>query len=269
MKLNILLSSYVDDLYDEIRRLRNVASTEASTQQSNIPSPHDAVAENPGNPVDVLDSNTLQATGIMLSGRSSQAEALEQNPVLEERPWFQALTPEMPLLISEASDVAFATRSRQVFAEKAQTHFQRVEYVQDGTIFSLWNIDPAWPSPSRSRLLLKVVLNTVGRRDHLLHASSTRQLLDQAIGDPSSCDVTSKCKFFAIFALGELYAARTCPSEDQFPGLGYYVYSTRMLRALNEQPSIDCVETLVMLVGRLSPQCWSSLMKRSPFIVLQ
>ena len=173
------------------------------------------------------------------------------NPLLAERPWFEALTPEMPLLVSEATDVAFATRARQELADKKQRHFQRVEHVQDKAIMSLWNSECPWPSPSRSRFLLKVAFNTVCQRYHILHMSSTRESLEQMIREPAACDTTSTCKLSALFALGELFSSRTCVSDAQFPGLDYYVSSTRMLQAISEHPNIHCVEVLTMLVRYL------------------
>ncbi|EFW19414.1 conserved hypothetical protein [Coccidioides posadasii str. Silveira] len=89
---------------------------------------------------------------------------------------------------------------------------------------------------------------TVCRRYYLVQRSSTLQLLEQAIHNPALCDIISICKFLALFALGEAYSTRTCLSEDQFPGIGYYVSATRMLRVLSEQPRIDCVEIMVALV---------------------
>ncbi|TPX20710.1 hypothetical protein DIZ76_016605 [Coccidioides immitis] len=88
---------------------------------------------------------------------------------------------------------------------------------------------------------------TACRRYYLVQRSSTLQLLEQAIHTPALCDIISICKLLALFALGEAYSTRTCLSEDQFPGIGYYVSATRMLRVLSEQPRIDCVEIMMAL----------------------
>ena len=175
-----------------------------------------------------------------------------RNPLQEDRPWFFPLTPELPILIGEATDAAFATRLRQELSGRSQSHFPRTQHVRDDSISSLWQAEPyPWPAPSRARFLLKVALGTVCRRYYLVRRSGALRLLEQAIRSPSMCDTLSACKLHALFALGEVYSTRTCSSGNSLPGIRYYTSATRILRVLSEQPRIECVEVLLMLVGGL------------------
>lgn len=185
------------------------------------------------------------------SGVETETGESVRNPLFEDRPWFFPLTPEMPILIGEATDTAFATRFRQALSGKSQTHIPRTQHVKDETLTSLWQSECAWPSPARARFLIKVSLNTVCRRYYLVRRSTILEGLEQALGDPAMCDKLFECKLFALFALGEVNSTRATSSVDQFPGISYYSNATRMLRMLSERPRIDCVEVMVMLVSHI------------------
>lgn len=252
-------------MLDEIHRLRQVAETPEATQQTRPPTPDGARCSPPTRGALTDPSSGVAIPGAKASflntvnsGSPTLAEETEdavRNPLLDERPWFFPLTPDMPVLVGEATDVAFATKFRQDMLGSPQNHYLRVQNVQDETICSLWNSDCPWPTPSRARFLLKVSLNTACRRYYLVRKSSTLQLLEQVIQDPTICDLVSTCKLFALFALGEAYSTRTCVAGEQFPGIGFYVSATKMLRVLSERPRIDCVEIILMLVRRIRPHC--------------
>lgn len=247
-------SSYIDELLAEIQRLR---------QGSRTPHTPGSVGQPPGvglddvSPVELppedpaadAESNTVEVTIPI----STEGDAV-RNPLQEDRPWFFPLTPELPILIGEATDAAFATRLRQELSGKSQRHFPRTQHVPDETLTSLWQPEPCpWPTPSRARFLLKVAFSTVCRRYYLVRKSATLGLLEQVVRDPSLCDTLTACKLHALFALGEAYSTRTCAPDGTLPGVGYYVSATRMLRVFSEQPRIECVEILLMLVSVTLP----------------
>ncbi|CAH0023712.1 unnamed protein product [Clonostachys rhizophaga] len=254
------LSSYIDELLDEIALLRQagrpfVISDTTPPTSSQIAKDHDDIdSNNNGNEETSLPDSASAvgrvppaASDAVLATPGTESGDCLQNPVLGNQPWFLNLTPEMPLLIGEATDVAFATRFRQELSGASQNHLPRVDYVQDDIISSLGESKLSWPTPSRARFLLKVCFNTVCRRHYLVRKSSTAQLLEEAIRNPAACDKLSVCKLFALFALGEIYSTRTCISGDTFPGILYYLSASRMLSVLSEQPRIDCVEIMMML----------------------
>lgn len=197
--------------------------------------------------------NTVQAAGSS-PGRPLEITEGVRNPLLDEHPWFFTVTPEMPILVGEASDAAFATRIRQELLGKTQCHYPRTQNVRDETLCSLWHSENAWPTPSRARFLLKVVFSTVCRRYYLTRKSTTLRLLEQAISAPAQCDTLSICKLHALFALGEAYSTRICQSGNEFPGIMYYASATRILGVFSEQPRIDCVEVMLSLVSHVLNQ---------------
>ncbi|KAI9172653.1 fungal-specific transcription factor domain-containing protein [Paramyrothecium foliicola] len=239
------MEGYIDNLLAEINRLRH-AVNEASASPSRPctdPETEPSLLATPATPP--VDTS-FDATGATPTSTVRPGDAV-QNPLMGDRPWFMTLTPEMPILIGEATDVAFATRFRQEMMGDLQDHFPRTQNINDTVLLCLWNANNLWPTPPRARFLTRVVFNTACRRYYLVRKSVTLQLLEQAMIDPTTCDLLSTCKLYAIFALGELYSTRTCRSEDEFPGIKYYVAASKMLRILSEQSAIDCVEIMVML----------------------
>ncbi|KAH7490962.1 hypothetical protein FOMA001_g3877 [Fusarium oxysporum f. sp. matthiolae] len=254
---------YIDELLDEIERLQQAVQTPKVTHPSNpltldtiggssrAPSKNSSSARTESSSAVSAPSpgpSRLQAADAAVANPATweSGEAV-RNPLLDEPPWFVALAPEIPVLIGEATDVAFATRLRQGLLGTSQNYFPRTQYIHDETLIFLWHSDCPWPSPSRARFLLKVAFSTVCQRFYLVRKSSTIQLLEQAIHNHATCDMLSICKLYALFALGEVYSTRTYPSEDKFPGIAYFVSATRMLRVLSEQPRLECVEIILML----------------------
>ncbi|KAM5343461.1 hypothetical protein ACJ41O_011998 [Fusarium nematophilum] len=252
--------SYIDELLEEIRALRsahrptgvNHNSQPLLEPQCSIGSDSGAAeGDSPAASVVNVNTSSLRDDAVPApdndQARPPETGEAVRNPLLEDRPWFFSLTPEMPMLVEEAADAPFATRFRQELSGKSQRHIPRTEHVADDTIMSLWNSECSWPTPSKARFLLKVALNTVCKRYYLVRRSTTLRLLEQAIHNPSVCDLLLSCKLFALFALGELYSTRTSPTENQPPGIMYYLSANQMLRLLSERPRIDCVEVLLML----------------------
>jgi hypothetical protein len=73
-------------------------------------------------------------------------------------------------------------------------------------------------------------------------------ILDRSIQNPAQCDAISTCKLFAMFALGEAYSARAAFPGAKFPGIDYFNIATHLLRVISEEPKIECVEVMAMLV---------------------
>jgi proline utilization trans-activator len=182
------------------------------------------------------------------SNRTTVVGEAARNPLLEDRPWFISLTPEMPVLVGEATDAAFATRFRQALSGKTQSHFPRTQYAPNPASASLSLVNFSRPAPARARVLIKVALNTICRRYHLVQKSAILAILDQSIQNPAQCDAIPTCKLFAMFALGEAYSARATFPGQKFPGIDYYNNATHILRVLSEEPRIECIEVMAMLV---------------------
>lgn len=177
--------------------------------------------------------------------------------MLEERAWFQPYDPSLPPIhICEAACTAFATRIRKVLTKsEATSHMPRTQYTGESTLMSMRNPDIQWPSLAQARLLIQVVFSQVTRVYHLVLRKSTLDQLEEAYRTPDFTDPVLTCKLFALFALGEVYSVRSTSNLDcKVPGVAYYVNAMMLIPILPERPSLAHVESLLLLVSRISLQ---------------
>ncbi|KAL8347989.1 hypothetical protein RB598_001359 [Gaeumannomyces tritici] len=167
---------------------------------------------------------------------------------LDDRPWFFDLNiPNTPILLGEASDAAFATRFRQAVA--GGRHIPRVNYATDEDLLALSDTDCEWPSPSRARFLVDVALRYASHHYHIVRRSRILEGLEQTLANPTrSSDSLLRCKLWALFALGEMYSARSADTaENCFPGIHYFARATRIMRIVSERPRIGAIEIRLLL----------------------
>lgn len=183
-----------------------------------------------------------------------EPETHVQNPMLGERAWFQPYDPSAPPVhIGEAACTAFATRLRQVLSKsKTTSHMPRTQYTSESTLMKLRNSSIQWPSLAQARLLIQIVFNQVSRVYHLVLRKSTIDELEEAYRKADFDDPVLTCKFFALFALGEVYSTRSNVSlECGVPGAAYYVHAMTLVPILPERPSLTHIESLLLLVKPL------------------
>ncbi|XHG03426.1 hypothetical protein AWENTII_006733 [Aspergillus wentii] len=214
--------SYLDQLLAENERLKAGVSQD---HRRSIPDSHDAFQD------------TLS--------RSSQSQEIEvQNPLLGDRAWFHPYDPSSPpIFIGEAACTAFATRLRQFLTGDPDTvHVPRTQYtpesaLNDGRI--------SWPSLSQARLLVRMAFNQISRVYHLVLQRATLDELDEVYRTSNFDDSALTCKYFALFALGEVYSAAR--SGDHVPGTAYYVRAMHLIPILPERPGMIHIESLLLL----------------------
>lgn len=164
-------------------------------------------------PETVLPPGTTEHDGIAL------------NPTLNAKPWFDSVNVfRTPILIGEAADNAFATRFRQAISDPQApepTHLLRINYITDEPLMNLAGFEVAWPSPSRARFLIGAALNYVSRCYCLVRRSSIMEDLEQSIRDPTWGNPLLHCKFWALFAVGELCSTRSVGTQG-FPGIAFF-----------------------------------------------
>lgn len=125
-----------------------------------------------------------------------------------------------------------------------------------------------WPSLPQARLLIQVVFNQVSRVYHLILRKSTVEELEEVYCKASFDDSVLTCKFFALFALGEVYSARSNSClECGVPGAAYYVNAMTVIPILPERPSLGHIESILRLV-RLALNGTSSRVDRSVSILI-
>lgn len=172
---------------------------------------------------------------------------------LDGQPWFVDIDlPHTPTPDNEAADTAFATRFRQVLSDRPDppcVHLPHIDYAGDDTIMSLAEAHSPWPKLSRARLLISVAMMHASRGFHIVRRSAVLEALEKSFTDPDWRDPVMICKLRALFALGDLCSSRFVPAGQQFPGLSHFAQATRILSYLGERPTLDLIETRLLLVG--------------------
>lgn len=186
--------------------------------------------------------------------------------MLSEQAWFQPYDPSAPPIhIGEAACTAFATRLRQVLTtSKTTCHIPRTQYTPESTLLRIRNPPTEWPSLTQARLLIQIVFNQVSRVYHLVLRKSTIDELEEAYRHGDFENPVLNCKFFALFALGEVYSARsTSIRECRVPGAAYYVNAMTLIPILPERPSLMHIESLLLLVSNSCKYTDQTLMAQS------
>lgn len=186
----------------------------------------------------------------------SPAEKGVVNPLIEDRAWFEPYTiTDLPVYVGEAACTAFTTRLRQALdiSSGQAAHIPRFHFISDEYVVADSNSTPLWPSKVKAQLYVKVALAYVGKIYHIILTSVTLKRLDQVYQDMSCVTAVDTCKFFALFALGEVYSNKTKTADSQaIPGLSFFTAASKLLQTLPERATVQHVENLVLLVN---PSC--------------
>jgi hypothetical protein len=177
-------------------------------------------------------------------------DANVRKALIDDRAWFVPYsTASAPVYIEEASCTAFATRFRQSLDPSTGSHRLRASYVKDADLVSTADLNAPWPARTQARLLVKVALAHIGQSYHLTLAKATLNRLDRVYEDSNFNDPTSACKFFGLFALGEVYS-NTAPSHsnDRAHGLMFFRKASSLVQVFPERPTIDHIENFILLV---------------------
>lgn len=150
--------------------------------------------------------------------------------------------------MGEAACTAFATRLRQFITDNPHaSHVARIQYTPESLLLEG---ETQWPGIAQARLLVRIAFNQLSRVYHLFLRRSTLEQLESLYRTPSLReDPALTCKFFALFALGEVYSARTVSSSrGRVPGTRYYVRAMNLIPIMPERPGMIHVESLLLLV---------------------
>ncbi|KAB8273736.1 fungal-specific transcription factor domain-containing protein [Aspergillus minisclerotigenes] len=135
-----------------------------------------------------------------------------------DSPWFDNSNIfRTPILNSETADTASPL--------DFPSHLLHFDYANDKVLMTLVESTVPWPSHSRARFLVEAALEYISRCHYIVPGHVTREGLAQVFLNPSPANPALCCKFWALFALGELYM------------LGY----------LDERRGTETIETLLLL----------------------
>lgn len=200
--------------------------------------------------VDVADAQVVPASSTEVVTIETMAVP---NPLYHEKAWFYPYDfSRSPLYVAEASCTAFATRFRQSMnvSEELTRHFPRIHFITDETLSQSENSNNnvLWPSKPLAQLLIKSAHARVNRAFHIFMLKATLSSLDQAYQDLNNVDSADACKFFALFALGQVSSSSRDTSQNTFPGLDYFKQATKILQHLPERVGLEHIEAMVLLV---------------------
>lgn len=110
------------------------------------------------------------------------------------------------------------------------------------------------PNRSDAQLLVRVVLRFIGADYHLLRRKSFLERLDETYRLDVLNDPIWLCRLFTVFALGEIYTVRSSKPKG-VPGISFFLKALEYFQDLYEEPTVEYIETLVLLVSyiRLIP----------------
>lgn len=109
-----------------------------------------------------------------------------------------------------------------------------------------------WPPLPQAQLLVKVAFSQVSRIYHMILRKSTMATLKEIYKTSRFDCPVNTCKFFALFAFGEVYSIRSSSSTGQnIPGMAYYARALNLIQILPERPTITHIESLLLLVSSL------------------
>ncbi|RAK81345.1 Zn(II)2Cys6 transcription factor [Aspergillus fijiensis CBS 313.89] len=183
---------------------------------------------------------------------TERSDTRTRNPLLEDRPWFQ--THEglaLPVYVSEAACTGFATRLCQCLDgnKSATPHILRTRLIPESTLNQVAHSGIQWPSLARARLLVNTALGHANPPFHLALRKSTLDHLQHIYEQGLFNDAIFLCKYFALFALGEVYSFHNDGGEKgTVPGMAYYARAIGLISVPPERPTIIHIEALLILV---------------------
>ncbi|KAF7595929.1 hypothetical protein BBP40_004075 [Aspergillus hancockii] len=173
------------------------------------------------------------------------------NPLMKDRAWFQAHDGSaLPIYVSEVACTAFATRLCQCLKGDGAliSHIPRTRYIEEAALYLRSHVEVQWPSLIRARLLVNTALGHANPPFHLALRKSTVDHLQYIYQRETFHDPVLMCKYFALFALGEVYSTPSSLSNHgTVPGTAYYARAVSLIPLLPERPSMPHIEALVIL----------------------
>ncbi|KAI5365110.1 hypothetical protein Slin14017_G050000 [Septoria linicola] len=177
-----------------------------------------------------------------------RADNADRNPLIEERPWFVSFkNVDLPIHIGEAADAAFATRLRQAASSTPVSHLPRVHYMSDDALRAFADTPTDFPSASRLQFLIDVALKTMSNKWHISRRSVVLEDVRKLTHDVSSCDWLTRCRIWALLAIGEAFSSRCVLPGEQFPGARYWARAMQMAHMPCERPKLDLVEVYLLM----------------------
>ncbi|KAF7621585.1 hypothetical protein AFLA_011880 [Aspergillus flavus NRRL3357] len=175
-----------------------------------------------------------ESGGVPTSTRNpiSENDSSTRNPLLKDWAWFQTQNKSaLPIYVSEVACTAFATRLCQCLNSK------------DASTSDMPRVSLAC-----ARLLVNTALGHANPPFHLALRKTSVDYLQTIYQNASFDDPVLVCKYFALFALGEVCSVPSGRlNNDTSPGTTYYARAINMISVLPERPNMAHIEALLIL----------------------
>jgi hypothetical protein len=154
------------------------------------------------------------------------------------------------LFVGEAACATFGNRLLQFLrGDEGIQQSQPEKYFTDRSLLRQSNIDFELPNRTYGKLLVRTYLRFMGADFHFILRKQFLDKLDETYKlDVALLDPLWLCRLFAMFALGELYSTRM-NKTTAIPGTSFFLTAISFLQDLYEEPTIEYVEALVLLVS--------------------
>lgn len=171
---------------------------------------------------------------------------------VSETPWFQSQGASvLPIYINEAACTAFATRLCQCLrgTDASTVRIPQCRYTSESTLASMLQVDVQWPSLVHATLLVKTALCHINPSFHLALKGETMKSLQDVYQTADFNNPTLKCKYFALFAIGQVYSTPyNSTNASTVSGSTYFAHAMNVIRFVPERPSLIHIECLLLLV---------------------
>ncbi|KAJ5152064.1 fungal-specific transcription factor domain-containing protein [Penicillium capsulatum] len=182
-------------------------------------------------------------------------ESISQDKITDEGPWFQSSdSSALPIYISEAACTAFATRLCQCLrgSDVRPSKLLRGRYMDELKLSSLASMNVQWPSLASAKLLVRSALGHVNEAFHVVLRKETMDVLHRVYQKRDFGNQSLKCKYFALFAMGQAYFTHPDPpagstTPETVPGSTYFVQAMNLLHIIPERPTMVHIESLLLL----------------------
>ncbi|KAJ3493232.1 hypothetical protein NLG97_g4865 [Lecanicillium saksenae] len=154
--------------------------------------------------------------------------------------------PILPIHIGETAGTVFAARVCQCLTgSDTSTHPLRWNYVDESDLAAFLKQDITWPKITQAKILVQTALTNTNPAFHVALRKDTFQLLDEVYRKKRFNNASIKSKYFALFALGQLYSAFPSVQNSHVPGSAYFAHALSLMRIPPERPSMMHLETML------------------------
>ncbi|KAJ5713982.1 fungal-specific transcription factor domain-containing protein [Penicillium malachiteum] len=182
---------------------------------------------------------------------SDHASSTQQSDLVENEAWFQTQdSSSLPLYINEAACIAFATQLCQCLrpTDSLAMHIPPRNYTDEETLSSLNRADTPWPRFADAQLLVRTALGHINPGFHLVRTKEVLDGLRNVYEKGNFNNSITKCKYFALFAVGKVYSiGQSSSSPSVVPGTEYFARASYLIQIIPERPSMAHIESLLLL----------------------